>query len=589
MSIRRINREDSVASPPTQDIHRNQMHTTSLTPGTIPAPSLSRLWDGSFRLLPLLAVILVAGCDSLVAPDLEGDLNAIPGSHLISGTASAGVDGFYFLPPMLEQPSYSGSFDPNLSPVVEICAGSDCTVPHASFDMSGGKGAERVRLDEGDEHYLVTWNTRTTGVEAGQTYRVRVRAGDLVLGSADVKVVQNNQQAKSVDPSQYIALVAGRTLPIRFRIEEGIIAQIAVSPEEASISVGGTQQFVATAYDLHGQILASPPLSWSSSGDAVATVDQSGLATGIGGGSATVMAAIGSLSGAASLTVESLDAESTEWLFSNCGATGAAGPSQSQCDSAYAGSSLEGTVSISEGIQTWTAPVAGAYRITAVGARGASGDPNFLGGRGAEIAGDFELAAGDVLRLAVGQMGLGQSSTTSGGGGGGSFVVSDDDEPFLIAGGGAGTRGSVTRNGCDAQTGPFGGVGSGTSASSSCLAKTTAEGLGGRVSVSTMGSAGAGFFGDGATDVSWAQGGRSWANGILGGAPTDCGVLASGGFGGGGSGQGCHGGGGGGGYSGGDGGRLAGGGGSFNSGANQSATAGAGTAHGWIRIERLDS
>jgi hypothetical protein len=71
-------------------------------------------------------------------------------------------------------------------------------------------------------------------------------------------------------------------------------------------------------------------------------------------------------------------------------------------------------------------PVAGTYQITAFGAQGGSsgtGADLVHGGSGAEIRGDFVLAKGDVLEIAVG--GYGGRSTVGGGGGGGdgSFVL----------------------------------------------------------------------------------------------------------------------------------------------------------------------
>ena len=69
-------------------------------------------------------------------------------------------------------------------------------------------------------------------------------------------------------------------------------------------------------------------------------------------------------------------------------------------------------------------PVAGTYQITAFGAQGGSsgtGAGLVHGGSGAEIRGDFVLAKGDVLEIAVG--GYGGRSTVGGGRGDGSFVL----------------------------------------------------------------------------------------------------------------------------------------------------------------------
>jgi hypothetical protein len=180
--------------------------------------------------------------------------------------------------------------------------------------------------------------------------------------------------------------------------------------------------------------------------------------------------------------------------FTTCGATGALGPSQAQCNTAYGGSP---SVSVSGGIQSWTVPATGIYRITATGAQGASGDPGFVGGRGARVVGEFNLSAGQVLKLAVGQAGTGQGLQVNGGGGGGSFVVSSANVPLLVAGGGGGTREEVDQNGCDASVTQFAVTGSANATTSSCSLKASDVGDGGIVSSGSWGSAGAGFNSDG--------------------------------------------------------------------------------------------
>ena len=278
-------------------------------------------------------------------------------------------------------------------------------------------------------------------------------------------------------------------------------------------------------------------------------------------------------------------AVNVQFEFSTCGNAGNLGPTQGQCTATYTNTTLDGDVSVTNGIQSFTVPVSGTYEIVAVGAQGAAADPLYVGGRGALVTGRFALTAGQTLKLAVGQMGSGQSSSGSGGGGGGSFVVDNADNPLLVAGGGGGTRTAVSQNGCNASTTQFGTIASGGGVTTPCTVKVDALGAGGIVSAASWGSAGAGFFGDGASDAGWGNGGLSWGNGLLGGTDVAfCSVSPVGGFGGGGAGAGCLGGGGGGGYSGGDGGRVAGGGGSYNSGTSPSAVVSPIGGHGRIRL-----
>ena len=141
----------------------------------------------------------------------------------VSDAAHGGTAGFYFLPPMVKSPSYGGIFDPTLTPVVEIFESTECINLHTSFSMDEGEGSEIVRVDEIEEHYLVNWHTDLTGTQLGQTYRIRLSVAGTVLGHADIQMAENGKEAKNITDGEAIALVDGRTLPIKFRIEEGAV------------------------------------------------------------------------------------------------------------------------------------------------------------------------------------------------------------------------------------------------------------------------------------------------------------------------------------------------------------------------------
>lgn len=82
------------------------------------------------------------------------------------------------------------------------------------------------------------------------------------------------------------------------------IATITVSPASASIKRGSTKQFTATAKDASGNILTGRTFTWTSSNPNVATVDQSGVVTGISEGNNVVITASAELkSGTALVTV----------------------------------------------------------------------------------------------------------------------------------------------------------------------------------------------------------------------------------------------------------------------------------------------
>ncbi len=282
-------------------------------------------------------------------------------------------------------------------------------------------------------------------------------------------------------------------------------------------------------------------------------------------------------------------------VFTSCDATGRNGPDQSLCDADYNGSPV--SVNVSAGIQYWVVPLTGTYRIEAWGAQG--GDGGDSGGLGARMRGDFDLIAGEVLKLLVGQRGVNSGNNDhsgySAGGGGGSFVVTDADSPLLIAGGGGGAGVEDTCNGNTAWYVP--GIGGAVGedglfgAGNACSNVGYAGNGGTGDSCSNGSSPGGGFYTDAQDYSGYGQGGHAFVNGGDGGVQLSIGN--DGGFGGGGAG--CYGGGGGGGYSGGGTGHYnnpcrdsgGGGGGSYNDGLNPDNSPAVNAGAGLIVIDLL--
>ncbi len=74
---------------------------------------------------------------------------------------------------------------------------------------------------------------------------------------------------------------------------------------------GKTTQLQASVKDQHGgNYGASDSVSWSSSANAVATVSSKGLVTSVSGGTATITATLGSLTGSVAVTVEDVSIQS---------------------------------------------------------------------------------------------------------------------------------------------------------------------------------------------------------------------------------------------------------------------------------------
>jgi hypothetical protein len=81
------------------------------------------------------------------------------------------------------------------------------------------------------------------------------------------------------------------------------LTSVTVTPPTASIAPGATQQFTAVAKDAQNNTITGITFFWVSSNQSVALVDQTGLATGMTGGSATISALGLGVPGGSALTV----------------------------------------------------------------------------------------------------------------------------------------------------------------------------------------------------------------------------------------------------------------------------------------------
>ncbi|HEX9729229.1 MAG TPA: Ig-like domain-containing protein [Gemmatimonadales bacterium] len=81
------------------------------------------------------------------------------------------------------------------------------------------------------------------------------------------------------------------------------IVSVTLSPATVTVAVGATVQLGARLVDADGSLQNGVGIEWTSSVPAAATVSSGGLVTGIGGGTVTITATVGSASGQASVVV----------------------------------------------------------------------------------------------------------------------------------------------------------------------------------------------------------------------------------------------------------------------------------------------
>src|SRR6266516_3169254 len=158
-----------------------------------------------------------------------------------------------------------------------------CAVAVASVDVSPAAAAPRDTSGNPLSGRVVTWASSNTAV-APVTTSGLVTA--IAVGSATITATSEGKTGT--------AAVAVANVPV---------ASVAVTPASATLQAGQTVQLAATPKDANGNALSGRVIGWSSSNPSVATVNASGLVTGVAAGSATITAVSEGKSGGAAITV----------------------------------------------------------------------------------------------------------------------------------------------------------------------------------------------------------------------------------------------------------------------------------------------
>ena len=86
-------------------------------------------------------------------------------------------------------------------------------------------------------------------------------------------------------------------------VVEPVASTVTVAPETATLAINGTQQFEATVLDQSGKPMSGIEVTWTSSDEAVGTIDADGLFTAVAEGTANVTATAENVTGEATVTV----------------------------------------------------------------------------------------------------------------------------------------------------------------------------------------------------------------------------------------------------------------------------------------------
>ena len=143
------------------------------------------------------------------------------------------------------------------------------------------------------------------------------------------------------------------------------VTGISVSPTEASIAAGASQQLTANATYSNGTTGAlSSGVTWTSSNTAAATINSTGLATGVAAGSTTIKATANGITATATLTVTAPAVTITSIAVSPATASMTAGATQQLTANAIYS---DGTTSALTSGVTWTSSNTSVATVTSAG------------------------------------------------------------------------------------------------------------------------------------------------------------------------------------------------------------------------------
>lgn len=188
------------------------------------------------------------------------------------------------------------------------CSGGGPTGPAPVSSISISATASTVKAEK---TVLLTAQSKDAGGNP-----LSGRTVTWTTSNASVATVASNGTVTGVGAGTAVitATSEGVTSQITITVTRAAIATITIAISPAQIGIGGTAQATASVVDSTGKAVTDAVLTWSSSDQNVATVNSSGLVTGVGSGTARIDARAEGILGSANVTVSGTQANCTTSL-----------------------------------------------------------------------------------------------------------------------------------------------------------------------------------------------------------------------------------------------------------------------------------
>ena len=183
--------------------------------------------------------------------------------------------------------SCGGGGDSNIGPVSRV-ARIDVTPQAADVDVTGKQQYTALAFDAQGQSVSggnFSWRTSSSAVASISSTGL---ATGVAPGNATITASTGG--------------VSG-SASIRVTLQTGPIARVEILPNPASVFVSATIPLAATAYDAQGRPIDGAEFTYSSGNTSIATVNASGVVTGVSAGTVSITARTGAVSASAVVTV----------------------------------------------------------------------------------------------------------------------------------------------------------------------------------------------------------------------------------------------------------------------------------------------
>ena len=182
------------------------------------------------RIAPLMfAAVFVLACTD-DQPPTTAPFATAPQAEIVDG-AHGGNPHFYWLPELVESPSYTGTFNPDLPATIKICRLGGAEPNEPADPVCAGPnqelfGAAEVSVDFVNEQYAAVWKTDgvlpdNSYIDSNYFYRLSVWVGDFELGQRDLDPEDSPPSGSGGKVAPYYPFKLGNSINIKFRIEAG--------------------------------------------------------------------------------------------------------------------------------------------------------------------------------------------------------------------------------------------------------------------------------------------------------------------------------------------------------------------------------